>query len=232
LYLKFAYVRRLASIIDAAAPASVPVRVLHLGAGAMTLPRYVEATRPGSSQLVIDNDAALVDFVGRELPVPAGADIQVRVSDARAAAEGTGDGSFDIVLTDVYVGAQMPNSVATVEFAAHAARILRDDGVFATNLADLPLLAFSRVQAATLRVAFGDVCAIGEPGMFRGRRFGNVVLAAAHHPGALPVTRLARIAREDARPARLLRGGDLDSFIASTLPLTDAAASGNRSATR
>jgi spermidine synthase len=222
-YLKFSYVRRLVSIIDAAGPAGSPLRVLHLGAGAMTLPRYVAASRPGSTQVVIDNDAALVDFVVRELPLPEGADIEVRVDDARAAVETTPDTSFDIVLADVYVGARMPRSVATVEFAEHASRILHSDGVFATNLADLPLLAFSRMQAATLRTVFGDVCAIGEPGMFRGRRFGNVVMAAAHQPGRLPVTRLARIARADLRPARLLRGADLDAFIAGTTALTDAA---------
>jgi len=36
-YLDFEYVRRLGHVIDAAAPAGQPLRVLHLGAGALTL---------------------------------------------------------------------------------------------------------------------------------------------------------------------------------------------------
>ena len=46
-YLDFEYVRRIGHVIDEAAPAGQPLRVLHLGAGALTLARYVAATRPG-----------------------------------------------------------------------------------------------------------------------------------------------------------------------------------------
>lgn len=220
--LRFSYVRRIATVIDTVAPKGRPLRVLHLGAGAMTLPRYVGRTRPGSAQVVVDHDPALLAYVGRHVPLPAGLDLTTIISDARAAAEDFDDASFEVVIADVYMGAQMPHSVATVEFARHAARILAPGGVFVTNLADLPPLAFSRVQAATLRTAFPDVCAIGEPGMLRGRRYGNVVLAAALVPDQLPVVRLARLARADDKPARLLRGADLDAFIGGAVPLTDA----------
>jgi spermidine synthase len=220
--LRFSYMRRLASVIDVVAPPRQPIRVLHLGGGAMSLPRYVERTRPGSVQTVVDYNGELMEYIQAELPLPAGADITPVIADAREATETFDADSFDLVITDVYVGAQMPRSVATVEFAEHAARLLAPHGVFTSNLADLPQLVFSRVQAATLRAVFADVCAIGEPGMFRGRRYGNVVLAAAAQPRALPVTKMARLARADTKPARLLRGTDLDEFIAGARPLTDA----------
>ncbi|MFD0787745.1 spermine synthase, partial [Micromonospora azadirachtae] len=38
-HLEFEYVRRLATAIDLMAPAGVPLRVLHLGGGALSLPR-------------------------------------------------------------------------------------------------------------------------------------------------------------------------------------------------
>ncbi|MGD0062168.1 MAG: hypothetical protein ABSB76_01860 [Streptosporangiaceae bacterium] len=44
-YLDFEYVRRLGHLVDLAAPAGQPLRVLHLGAGALTLARYVDAHR-------------------------------------------------------------------------------------------------------------------------------------------------------------------------------------------
>ena len=68
-YLEFEYMRRLGHLADLAAPAGEPLRVLHLGGGALTLARYVAATRPGSGQLAVDSDAALVDLVRRLLPL-------------------------------------------------------------------------------------------------------------------------------------------------------------------
>ena len=45
-HLAFEYVRRIGHAVDLLPEG--PVTALHLGAGALTLPRYVEATRPGS----------------------------------------------------------------------------------------------------------------------------------------------------------------------------------------
>jgi spermidine synthase len=223
-HLEFEYMRRVSWIIDTVAPAGRAIRVLHLGGGALTLPRYVAATRPGSAQVVVDRDAALAALVLRELPLPPEADVEVRISDARAAVEAADLGDFDLVIADVYQAAQMPTSVTSVEFAAAVARLLNRTGTYAVNVADLPPLAFTKVQAATLRTAFADVCAIAEPGLLRGRRYGNVILAATARRGGLPVTRIARASARDAFPSRVLHGDALDGFIAGSLPATDAGA--------
>ena len=95
-YLDFEYVRRIGHVIDAAAPAGQPLRVLHLGAGALTLARYVAATRPGSPQLAVEVDAALVDLIRLRLPLDA--KIRVRVGDARAELERLTAARFDVVI--------------------------------------------------------------------------------------------------------------------------------------
>src|SRR4029077_15904909 len=77
-YLDFEYVRRLGHVIDTAAPPGQPLRVLHLGAGALTLARYVAATRPGSPQLAVEVDGALVDLIRLRLP-PRDRRLRVRV---------------------------------------------------------------------------------------------------------------------------------------------------------
>lgn len=68
--LFFEYIQRIGHIIDLVAMPGQPITALHLGAGALTLPRYVEATRPGSRQQVVELESDLVDFVRAELPLP------------------------------------------------------------------------------------------------------------------------------------------------------------------
>jgi hypothetical protein len=223
-YLEFEYVRRIARLVDAIAPAGHPLRVLHLGGGALTLPRYVAATRPGSAQRVVERDAALLDLIHRRLPLPSGAGVEVVTGDARAAIAAATPGAYDLVIADVYRAAQMPASVASVQFAAQVARALHPRGRYAVNVADLPPLAFTRRQAATLSAVFADVCLIADPGMLRGRRYGNVVLAAARSPGGLPVERLATAIRRDPFPARVLYGPELDAFVAGASAVDDAVA--------
>src|SRR5260221_2063322 len=68
-YLELEYMRRLGHMIDLAAPAGVPLRVLHLGGGGLTLARYVAATRPGSRQLAAESDAEVARLVQRPPPL-------------------------------------------------------------------------------------------------------------------------------------------------------------------
>jgi hypothetical protein len=223
-HLRFEYMRRLASVIDAAAADGAPLDVLHLGGGALTLARYVAATRPGSHQRAVEHDRAITELVRRALPLPRRADVRVRAADARAATESLGTARFDLVIGDVYRDGRMPRTVASTDFAAQVARVLRPTGWYAVNVADRPPLAFTRTQAATLRAVFAEVAAIADRAVLRGRRAGNVVLVAGARPPGLPVPRLATEAGRDPQPGRLLHGADLDRFIAGAQPATDATA--------
>ncbi|MFI7576719.1 spermidine synthase [Micromonospora sp. NPDC049497] len=220
-HLHFEYVRRMAAVADLVAPAGRPLEVLHLGGGALTLPRYLTATRPGSRQRVVERDPTVVDLVARELPTLPG-DVTVQVADARAAVTAAPAGRYDLVLADIYQAARMPAHVAGVEFVTEVARTLRPDGVYLVNVTDLPPLVFARVQVATLRAVFGDVCLVADRRMLRGRRYGNVVLAAAARTGRLPVARLAARAARDEVPGGVLHGAPLDRFTAGARPATDA----------
>nr|BFE66409.1 fused MFS/spermidine synthase [Dactylosporangium thailandense] len=218
-HLYFEYTRRLGSVVDAAFPEGEPIRVLHLGGGAFTMPRYVAATRPGSPQLVIERDRRLAAFVQRILPLPEDASIDLLFGDARATVAGLEPGAWDLIIGDVYDAAQMPESVSDVGFAASVARLLAPGGVYALNVADLAPLNFSRGQAATLRTAFADVCLIVRPELLRGRRFGNVVFAAALEADRLPVQRLAAIAGRDRQPAQVVTGASLDLLTEGAEPV-------------
>lgn len=216
--LRFEYVRWLAAVLDAAGPPGTALRVLHLGGGGLTLPRYVAATRPGSTQRVVERDAALIALVRRALPLRRGHDIRVRAADARAAVEATGQARYDVVICDVYGSARVPGRLATTEFAAHVARVLRPGGRYAMNLADGPPLAYLRGQVATALAAFPQTCLIADPGLLRGRRFGNAVLVAGER---LPIDALSAAVRGGPLPARTVHGADLSRFAASARPVTD-----------
>jgi spermidine synthase len=223
-YLDFEYVRRLGHVIDTAAPEGQPLRVLHLGAGALTLARYVAATRPGSPQLAIDADAALIDLVRARLPFrrtdKRGGRIRVRIGDARAELGRLSAGSFDVVIADVFAAGRTPASLTSVEFATAARRALRDNGVLGANVADGPPLAHARGQVATVREVFPHACLIAEAAILRGRRFGNTVLVASGRE--LPVAALTRLAAADPMPGRVLHGAELERFAAGARPVTDA----------
>ncbi|MEU4482684.1 fused MFS/spermidine synthase [Micromonospora sp. NPDC023966] len=220
-HLHFEYVRRMAAVVDLAAPPRRPLAALHLGGGALTLPRWLAATRPGSPQLVIERNPAVVELVRRELP-PAPPEVVVEIGDARDAVTAAPAGAYELVLADVYRAARMPRHVASVEFAAQAARVLAPDGILLVNVTDLPPLAHTRTQVATLRAVFADVCLVADRRMLRGRRYGNLVLAAATRPGRLPVRRLVARAAGDPVPGGVLHGAALDGFVAGALPATDA----------
>jgi hypothetical protein len=211
-FLAFEYTRRLGSVLRSAAPVAVPLTVLHLGGGGLTLPRLVSTTRPGSSQTVVERDAELVALVTRMLPLPG--PVEIVVGDARAELAGQEPGRYDLIMVDVFDGARIPASVAGMGFATAAARALRPGGLLAMNLTDMLPLAYSRVQVATLAAAFTDVCLIAGAPMFRGRRAGNVILVAGHAEGDLPVRALALDAARDPVPGRVVHGPDLDKFLA------------------
>ena len=88
-HLEFEYVRMLGDLLDLAAPPGDPLTVLHLGGGGCTLARYVAATRPGSTQTVVELDGPLAEFVAHRLPAD-GMGIDVTVGDARAALTSNG----------------------------------------------------------------------------------------------------------------------------------------------
>lgn len=219
-HLEFEYVRRMGHVLDVAAEPGTPLDVVHLGGGALTLPRYVAATRPGSRQRVAELDEPLTELVREHLPLPRNARIRVRAADAREALAALPDRSADVVLTDVFAGARTPAHLTSFEFAADAGRVLRPGGTYAANVADGPPLRFARTQVATLAAVFRHVAVLVEPGIWRGRRFGNLVLVASDV--ALPVAELTRRCARDPMPARVVDGEELRRFAGSAQPVRDA----------
>jgi len=144
------------------------------------------------------------------------------VADARTALAGLRPGSFDVVVADLFAAGRTPPHLTSAEFTAAAAQPLTADGLLAANIADGPPLSHARGRVAAIRSVFESACLISDPGVLRGRRFGNLVVAASHRD--LPVADLIRRAASDPFPGRVVYGSDLDRFVAGAKPITDASA--------
>ncbi|MER5376333.1 fused MFS/spermidine synthase [Streptomyces sp. NPDC002553] len=221
-YLSFEYQRRLGHVLDLAAPPGKPLHVVHLGGGAFTLARYVAASRPRSTQQVVERDARLVRLVRRELPLDPGARIRVRSADAREGLGKVPDGWADVVMADVFSGARTPAHLTSAEFLDEVRRALKPGGLYAANVADGPPLAHLRGQIATAAARFRELALVADPAVLRGRRFGNAVLVACDLP--LPVAELTRRAASDPHPGRVEHGRPLLDFTGGAAPVTDASA--------
>ncbi|MFE9121924.1 spermidine synthase [Streptomyces sp. NPDC007172] len=220
--LTFEYQRRLGHVIDLAAPSGQAMNVLHLGGGAFTLARYIAATRPRSTQQVVELDAALVQLVRRELPLDPGARIRVRGGDARAGLAKLPDAWADLVIADVFSGARTPAHLTSTEFLIDVRRVLKPSGTYAANLADGPPLAHLRGQIATAAGVFAELALAADPTVLRGKRFGNAVLVCSAVP--LPVAELTRRIAGDPHPGRVQHGRELADFTGGAVAVRDASA--------
>ncbi len=224
-HLFFEYIARMGHVIDQLRDPGEPITALHLGAGALTLPRYIAVTRPGSRQQVVELEPALVELVREHLPLPRDASIRVRYGDAREVLARLPKGllgQVDLLVVDVFSGARTPAHVTSVEFYAECAQYLAPDGVLLANIADGQGAAFARGQAATLGMVFADVAVLGEAQVIRGRRFGNFVLAAS--PAELPLDWMPRLLAGGPHPAQLVHGAALRDWIGGAAVVTDATA--------
>lgn len=217
--LVFEYVQRMADVIDASAPAGEPLRIVHVGGAALTLPRYVAATRPGSPQVVLEPATDVTELVRRELPLPRRSGIKVRAVDGRRGVAELRDGHAQLLLLDAFADARVPAELVTVEFFDDVARVL-DGGVFVLNLTDRAPFGWSRRVVAGLRRVFTTVVLTAEPATLRARRLGNLVVLASRGP--VPLDVLGARAASTAAPYRLLDAGQVSDGFGGGTPFTDA----------
>lgn len=179
--LVFDYMRRIGDVIDRLPPG--PVRALHVGGAAMTLPRYVHATRPRSSQIVLEPSAEVIERVRSEAPLPPRSGIKVRPVDGRSGIGGVRDGYADLVILDAFDGGHTPAELTSPAFVEDVRRVLAPAGVFVANLVDRAPFSRARDFVAVAR-ELGDVVVGVEPATMKGRRSGNLIIACGTVPAS------------------------------------------------
>jgi len=222
-WLEFDYVQRIAAVIDQLDPPRQHLKVVHIGGAGLTLPRYLAATRPNSSQLVFEPDADLTAAVRAVAPLPRRSGIRVRPVDGRTGLATLADGRFDLVIVDAFAGSSIPAELATVECFWEVARVLAADGVFIMNLTDHSPFGWSRRVVAGVRAVFDrpevTLTLAAESSTLKGRRFGNLIVAVGSR---LDPSRLAAEAARAAFPYRLLIDDELTAWQGGASPFGDS----------
>ncbi|WP_040158321.1 spermidine synthase [Nigerium massiliense] len=221
--LEFEYVQRIADGLDATVLTADPerrLRVVHIGGGGLSLPRYVEARRPHTAQIVLEPDGDLIEEVRRKLPLPRRTGIKVRITDGRAGLELMPADYADAIILDAFDGSTVPPSLVTDEFFDEVVLRLRPGGVFFFNLADRAPFGWAKRVVGGVAERLRHVHLVAEPAVLKGRRYGNLVVAASASP--LPHGDLDDGAHHAVFPQRSLFGRELTRWIGGAQAFTDA----------
>ena len=213
--LAFWYVRRMVDAIELAPAAN---DIVYLGGGALTIPRYVRDSAPGTNQIVFEIDGDLIDVVENQMGLDRNAPepIQIVIGDARLALDDVADDSADIVIGDAFGSRSVPFHLATEEFIGDIARVLRPGGTYAVNIIDGGEQRFLAAEAATIARVFDHVVVIRGEAIAAGRR-GNAVIIASDTPIDAVALDALRIANND--PGEVV--GDFAAFVDGATILTD-----------
>ena len=154
------------------------------------------------------------------------------MGEAREVTESLTPATRDVVVRDVFAGAVTPGPLTTVEFARHVDRVLAPGGLYVLNCGDTRDLAGARAELAALFEVFEHVAAVADPAMLKGRRYGNIVLAASSAPlpleGSPGAAALGRELLGGAVPAQYKDEAWVRSFVGGTPPRHDPVAEGAR----
>jgi len=212
-YLGYRYTRWIAHAIDGTYPAKQPLNVVFVGGGGFTLPRWLDATRPGSHALVLEVDGELVEFDEEHLGLRERPDLQIQVGDARVDMLDVPSHSADVVVGDAFGNRTVPWHLATTEWAEEVKRVLKPGGLYALNVVDLPPLDLQKAEAKTLLGVFPHVRLVSL-GLSEHPAGGNAVMLASTRP-------VAPAAGTENSETTTLEPAAVESFASGAQALTD-----------
>jgi spermidine synthase len=183
------------------------------------MPRWLAATRPGSTSTVLEVDPGVVELGRRELAVGAVPALDVRVGDARTLLAALPDASADLVVGDAFGARSVPWHLATAEFVDEVRRVLRPGGLYVLNVIDHDPLLLLAAETATVADVFGHVALLARPDQLAPGGGGNAVLVASDRP--LDEAALAAAATARGEPGAVLGDVATRAFARDAPVLTD-----------
>ncbi|MBE1513894.1 spermidine synthase [Nesterenkonia halotolerans] len=225
-FLLHDYLIRMAAVLQTCARERLSARgahqapqILHLGAGALTLPRWLEHHFPEVEQTVLDIEPELVEFVLEHLPMRTLPHNLIADAAAAIAPGGVLAGrTFDVVVVDLFNSAEAPAQLTSTQFHARAFEQVAPGGLLLMNLGDEPPMDFVRAQVASLLEASAglgtsnDSALLSAPtDVLEARAEGNLTFAA-RRSAPLEQTELNAIWAAGPHPGDVLSGEELHQW--------------------
>jgi MFS family permease len=217
--LTFAYTQRFGDAIDTTFAPGRPLTALHVGGGGFTMPRWMAATRPGSTSTVLEVDPGVVELGRRELGVGTIPGLDVHIGDARTGIAAQPGASADVVIGDAFGSRTVPWHLATREFVDEVHRVLRLGGIYVLNVIDASPNRLLAAEAATLAERFPHVAMLARPDQLAADGGGNAVLVASDRP--LDIGELAARAAQRGEPGSVHDDATTRAFARGAPVLTD-----------
>jgi Methyltransferase domain len=223
--LEYVYSKWVADVINAMEGPQAPIKDVVIGGGGFTVPRWINATHPGSESLVLELDGGVVDWLEDRLKVPPPPEFRVDVGDARITMRDVESDSVDVVVGDAYNNHSVPWQLTTAEWTDEVKRVLKPGGLYVINVIDFPPLELLKAEGATLLDAFADVRITTFMGEDRLPFGGNAILFASDRP-------MAKAVRSNAEGALTYDRPRLEQFVGDAEPLRDDYAPADQLLTR
>lgn len=218
-YLEFTYAQRIADAVDTAFPEAEALDAVHLGGGGFTMPRWLAATRPGSTSTVLELDPGVVELGRRELGVSEIPGLTVRTGDARTGLAALPDASADVVVGDAFGSRSVPWHLATAELVEEVARVLRPGGIYVLNVIDNDPLGFLRAELATVASVLPETGLVVRAEQLEPGGGGNAIVVA--RDGELDWAELARRSGQRVEAPQVLDPAATAQLAAGSPLLTD-----------
>ncbi len=169
------------------------LRLLVIGAGGYSFPRYMVAYHPAAAVETLEIDPGVVRFNQRYLGLPTDTPIVTHSGDARLFLNGTEAGgaaprgAYRVVQGDAFNDVSVPYHLTTREFDTLVRRSMTPDGVYLVNMVDSGHEGrFVQAYTNTLRAVFGNVVVYALDGQVGRPGHATFVIAASDAPLATP----------------------------------------------
>ena len=157
-HLEYTYEKVFGDIADYIAETEPGMRVLFIGGGGYTMPRYLEHTYPESTLEVIEIDPAVTEVALDMFGLGRDTSVISYNEDARMKIPRLPHGKYDLVVGDAFNDLSVPYHLTTKEFNEDVVDLLNEDGIYVANVVDERQAGrFLRSFASTLKETFDYV---------------------------------------------------------------------------
>jgi spermidine synthase len=157
LYIEYEYIRMYEEMVRWQAKKRTSLKVLFMGGGGYTFPRFIEAKYPKATIHVVEIDPEITRVAKKYLGIPDHTQIRSFNEDGRWFVMNCKEkGTYDFIFGDAFNDLSIPYHLTTKEFAMQLKGLLKPDGLLLANVIDsFKKGAFMPSYIRTLEEVFG-----------------------------------------------------------------------------